>query len=74
MIPALSTIIGVYVVLRSVEIICKPESAFTTHTARGLVILLAVITILVAIAQTIAITVAGENAPGISTMPGLPRQ
>jgi len=46
MIPTVGLMIGGYIILRCVEISCRPKAAFASAGARGVVIALAVLSIL----------------------------
>lgn len=70
MIPDIGVLIGAYIALRCVEILCKPEAAFASGVARSITNVLAMLTIVVTAVIVYDLVSRGSNFP---VMPGLSR-
>ena len=63
MIPTIGIMIGGYIVLRCVDIFCRPLSAFSSRAGRTVMILLAVLVILVTMVSMLDLMSSGSSVP-----------
>jgi uncharacterized protein YqgC (DUF456 family) len=70
MIPDIGVLIGAYIALRCVEMLCKPAAAFSSAVARSITSVLAMLTIVVTAVIVYDLVSRGSNLP---VMPGLSR-
>lgn len=71
MIPAMGIMIGAYIILRALEIIGRPENGFVSHGARGLLIFVSLVVILISVVSMAQIGISAGQASEI--LRGLPR-
>jgi len=70
MIPDIGVLIGAYIALRCVEMLCKPEAAFSSKVAKSITSILATLTIVVTAGIVYDLVSRGSNFP---VVPGLSR-
>jgi hypothetical protein len=65
MIPSIGLIIGVYTILRSIEIICRPRDRFSSGGAQALVIICACVMMLVSAVCMMNLMFSGSNVQSL---------
>ena len=65
MIPDIGVMMGAYITLRCVEVLCKPATAFSSKGARSVTNILAMLAIVVAAVVVYDLVARGSSLPSI---------
>lgn len=68
MIPTIGIMIGGYIIFRCIELSCRAESHFANKGARGTVIVLAILGVLVTGVLTVDLALSGTSS-GVQSIP-----
>ena len=63
MIPTIGIMVGGYIILRCVDVLCRPDNSFSSRSGMLTVQILAVVVIMATLLEIAALLLSGESIP-----------